>query len=205
MNVQALPRTVITGYLSLARLPLNAVAKVTGRREDAQWPPFLVFERLEAAVETKAGALLRDDVLLELGRVREAKVAELQKAAQLEALAETKRQEAREEFTERREQVERQRREAAQRVEQREQQIERDAERKEAEARKKAAKKEALARDAKSTHEKAIERRERAARADALTQEAKALEAQEEALGAAAAIDAIDDAIERNKAVRKSG
>src|SRR3954469_6052633 len=103
MTVTTLPRTFINTYLSVARLPLKAVAKVSGQQENEQWPPTLAFEGFESSVETTLGSLLRDDQLLESGRLRQAKVAQLRKAAQLEAVADGTRQQAREEFTERRE------------------------------------------------------------------------------------------------------
>src|SRR5690242_8344978 len=102
MNVQKLPRTVIKTYLSAARLPLSAVAKASGQQHNEKWPPTLAFEGLEASVETVLGSLLRDDNLIEAGRLRQAKVAQLRKAAQLEAVADSTRTQAREEFVERR-------------------------------------------------------------------------------------------------------
>src|SRR5436305_11099109 len=100
-NVRNLPRTVIKTYLSAARLPLNAVAKANGQQGNEQWPPALVFEGFEASVESVLGSLLRDDQLLESGRIRQAKVAQLRKAAQLEAVAESEREVAQQEFSER--------------------------------------------------------------------------------------------------------
>lgn len=205
MNLQVIPRTVIGGYLSAARLPLNAVARVRGQQSNEQWAPTLAYEGFEAGVETVLGSLLRDETLVERGRLRQAKVAQLRKAAQLETIADTARAQSQEKFAERREQAEAKRKQAAQRAEQREAQVEREAQRRKEEAERKAAKKTAAARAVKSAQDKAIDRRERALTADALEQESQALKVQQEALDAAETVDVIEDSIEGTKADRKTG
>ena len=205
MNVQKLPRTVIKTYLSAARLPLSAVAKASGQTGNEQWPPALAFEGLEASVETVLGSLLRDEKLVETGRLRQAKVAQLRKAAQLETVADTKREQAREEFTERREAADVKRQEAERRAETRERQVEADAQRRKAEADRAAEKKKSAARAVKQAQDKVIERRERTATTEALAKEAEALKAQQEALEAAETVEVIDDTIEGNKTARKTG
>ena len=205
MRVQKLPRTMINTYLSAARLPLSAVAKASGQQDNEQWPPALAFEGFEASVETVLGSLLRDKDLVEAGRLRQAKVAQLRKAAELEAVADTAREQAREEFTERREAVEAKRKEAERRAQRREQQIEADAQRRKVEADRAAEKKKSAARAVKAAQETVIERRERAATTEALAKEAEALKAQTEALETAETVEVIDETIEGNKAARASG
>jgi len=205
INVRTLPRTVVKTYLSAARLPLNAVAKANGQTHNEQWPPALAFEGFEASVETVLGSLLRDDTLIEAGRLRQAKVAQLRKAAQLEAVADTTRQQARAEFGERRDEAHAKRTQAEQRAAQREQQIEREAAQRKSEVDRTAAKKKAAAREVKAAQEQVIDRRERVATAQALTSEEQALEAQQEALDAAETVEVIDETIDGNKAARKTG
>jgi hypothetical protein len=205
MNVQTLPRSVITSYLSVARLPLNAVARASGQQGNEQWPPALAFEGFEASVETVLGSLLRDQHLVEAGRLRQAKVAALRKASQLEAVADTTRQQAREEFADRREAAQAKRQQAGQRAEQRKAQVERQADERKAEADRAAGKKKTAARQVKAAQEKVIDRRERVATTEALTTEAEALKTQQEALDAAETVDVIDDTIEGNKAARQGG
>ena len=205
MNVRLLPRTVVKTYLSAARLPLNAVAKANGQHGNEQWPPALAFEGFEASVETVLGSLLRDDTLIEAGRLRQAKVAQLRKATELEAVADTTRKQAREEFTERREAAQAKRTQAEQRAAQREQQIEREAEQRKDKVEQTTAKKKAAAQQIKAAEEKVIDRRERVATTQALATEEKALEAQQEALEAAETVEVIDETIEGNKADRKTG
>ena len=205
MNVQTLPRTVISTYLSVARLPLTAVAKASGQDGNEQWPPALAFEGFEASVQTVLGSLLRDEDLVETGRLRQAKVAQLRKAAQLDAVAETTRQHAREQFAERRDAAQDHRRQAEARAEQREQQVERTAEQRKAAADRAATQTKAAARQVKAAQEKVIDRRERAATTEALAKEAKALHAQQEALDTAETVDVIEDTIEGSKAARRDG
>jgi hypothetical protein len=205
MNVQTLPRTVISTYLSVARLPLSAVAKASGQQDNEQWPPALAFEGFEASVETVLGSLLRDNDLVETGRLRQAKVAQLRKAAQLEAVADTTRQQAREEFAERRDAAAAKKQQAEQRAETREQQIEREAAARKAEVDRATAKKKAAAQQVKAAQDKVIDRRERVATTEALTKEEQALKAQQAALETAETVDVIDDTIEGNKAARKTG
>jgi hypothetical protein len=204
MNVQKLPRTVISTYLSAARLPLSAVAKASGQQHNEQWPPALAFEGFEASVQTVLGSLLRDDKLVESGRLQQAKVAQLRKAAELEAVADTTRAQAREKFADRREDADAKRREAERRAAERERQVEADAQRRKAEVSRTTEKKKNAAREVKAAQEKVIDRRERVATTEALSKEAEALKAQQQALKTAETVDVIDDTIEGNKAARKS-
>lgn len=205
MNVQTITRPVITTYLSVARLPLSAVAKVSGQRDNEQWPPALAFEGFEASVETTLGSLLRDDELLESGRVRQAKVAQLRKAAELEAVADSKRDLAQQEVRERREAAAAKSKKASQRAQQREQQIQREAQQREVAAEQKAAKQATAAQQTKVAQDKVIDRRERAATQQALAEESAALETQQKALDAAETVDVIDESIDGTKEARKTG
>jgi hypothetical protein len=205
MNVQTLPRTVVSTYLSVARLPLTAAAKVSGQQENDQWPPALAFEGFEASVETRLGSLLRNSDLLESGRVRRAKVDKLRKAAKLEAAAEAKRDIAQQDVRQTREAAAAKRKQAAERADKREQQIEHEAEQRKTQAEQKAAKQAVAAEQTKAAQEQVIERRERAATAKALAEESDALKTQQEALDAAETVDTIDETIEGTKEARKTG
>jgi hypothetical protein len=204
MNVQTVPRKVIHTYLSVARLPLNAAAKVSGQLQNEQWPPALAFEGFEASVETTLGSLLRDDELRESGRLRQAKVAQLRKGAQLEAVADSKRELAQQEVQETREEAAATRKAATQRAEQRERQIEREAQQRKAQADQKAAKQAVAARQTKAAQEKVIDRRERAVTTQALAEESEALKTQQEALDAAETVEVIDESIDGTKEARKT-
>jgi hypothetical protein len=89
MELHDIPQTAIRVWLRTARLPLSALELLTRRGEhDTEWPPALAFESFEAQVKQISGSLLRDDDLVEDGRLTEAKVAQLRKAAELETIAE---------------------------------------------------------------------------------------------------------------------
>ena len=199
-----LPGTVVKAYLSAARLPLDAAARIGGQQANEQWPPALAFEGLEANVETVVGSLLRDDALVESGRLRRAKVARLRKAGDIGAVADATRAEARDEFAKRREQTEKKRRDATKRAEARERKVEQQAQQSKASVERRAAKKVAAAEAAESAAEDVIERRERAAQADALAKEAEALEARQVALRTEETLDVIDDTLEGTREDRKS-
>src|SRR3954470_7590048 len=205
INVRTLPRTVVKTYLNAARLPLNAVAKANGQQNNEQWPPALAFEGFEASVETVVVSLRRDDKLIEAGRLRQAKVAQLRKAAELEAVADTTRKQAREEFTERREAAQTKRAQAEKRAAAREQQVECEAEQRKNNVSQTTAKKKAAAQQVKAAQEKVIDRRERAAKTEALSTEEQALKTQQEALDTAETVEVIDETIEGNKAARQTG
>ena len=204
MNVQTLPRTVVNTYLSVARLPLTAAAKVSGQAKNDQWAPALAFEGFEATVETRLGSLLRNSDLRESGRVRRAKLDKLRTAAKLEAAADAKRDLAQQDVRRTRETAAAKRKAATQRAEQREQHIEREAAQRVTQAEQKAAKQAVAAEQTKVAEEKVIERRERAAAQVALAEEADALKTQQEALDAAETVETIDDTIEGTKEARKT-
>jgi hypothetical protein len=204
MNVQTLPRTVIRAYLSAARLPLKAAARASHQQDNEQWPPALAFEGFEASVESLLGSLLRDDRLMETGRLRQAKVAQWRKAAQLEAAAESTRTVAQEEFDERQQAAASKRADAAQRAEQREQQIEAEARQRKTQAQVKAAKQAAGARRTKAAVDAVIDREERTATREALATETAALRKQQEALESAETVDVIEQSIEGTKQARSS-
>jgi len=205
VNVQILPRTILNTYLSAAKLPLNVVAKARGQQGNEQWPQALAFEGFEAGVETVLGSLLRDDELVETGRLRQAKVAQLRRAAYLETVAETKREQADEQFAQRREQAEQKRRDAARRAQQREQKVEQEARQRKAAADRAAAKKRSAARKTAAAQEEVIDRRERAATVQSLDREAEALTVQQEALDAAKTAEVIEESLEGTKEARQSG
>lgn len=203
-NVQVVPRLIVSGYLKAVRLPLTATERIANQQGNKQWPPALAFERFEAGVETIAGSLLRDPALVDKGRLRHAKVAQLRKAAELETLAEQEKKQAKDRLIERRQEVAEERKETERRAEQRKQELERQAELHERKVEQKAAKKTAAARQMKAAQDKAITRQERAAKATALDAESRALSLTKDALEADETVAVIEDTIEGNKAARKT-
>jgi len=202
MRINQLPGAVIDGYLAAGRIPLRAVARVSGEQGNEQWPPAVAYEGVTATVETVLGSLLHDESLAEKGRLRQAKVGQLREAAELQVRAEAAREQADEEFTARRKGAEQKRQQAARRAEHREQQVEQTAEERKREIDRKAASKTAATRRTKAAQDKAVDKQERAAKTQSLRAEERALAEQQEALETAEKVDLIEDTIEGNKEAR---
>lgn len=201
-TIQQIPRSAVRLSLAAARLPLTTAEVVLGRR-GGEWPPSLVFDGIEAQIEQVAGALLRDDVLVDDGRLRSAKIDRLRRAAGAEAEAEAVREDAEAAFAERRQQVEADEAEAERAEAERKQQIARD----QAEATRKA---EARAREEAETAKQAEQRAARAAQRKARQTRAQALGAEEQALAEEKAATArtrdaqqADAKVKATKAARK--
>ncbi|MFL6239469.1 MAG: hypothetical protein ACJ735_08295 [Actinomycetes bacterium] len=203
-RIRVVPRTIVGTYLRAGRLPVTVAERVARQQENESWAPAVAYETLQAGVETRIGKLLRDEELAAKGRLREEKVAQLRRAAKLEAVAEGQREVADETFEQRREQAEHKRAAAAQKADQREAELERQAEVRERKVQDKAAKKASNARELKLQQDKAIERRERLAKSEALAKESEALTAAREALDAERTVDVIDDTLEGTKEARKT-
>jgi hypothetical protein len=204
MNIQTLPRLVVEGYFRTARLPLTAIQRVAQQQGNEQWPPGLAFESFEAGVETMVGALLRDPALLDKGRLRQAKLTQLRRASELEAMAAVERERADEQLANREEQLAEQRDEAQRRADQRTRELERQAELHERKVAAKAAKKATAARRTKAAQDASIDSRERVARSAALAEESRALGTAKQALDADETVDVIEDTINGAKAARTS-
>jgi len=203
-RIRVVPRTIVGTYLRAGRLPVSVAERVARQQENESWAPAVAYETLQAGVETRIGKLLRDEELAAKGRLREEKVAQLKRAAKLEAVAEGQREVADETFEQRREQAEHKRAAAAQKADQREAELERQAEVRERKVQEKSAKKASNARELKLQQDKAIERRERLAKSEALAKESEALTAAREALHAERTVDVIDDTLEGTKEARKT-
>jgi hypothetical protein len=205
MNLQTLPRVVVEGYFRTARLPLTAIQRIAQQQDNEQWPPGLAFESFEAGVETMVGALLRDPTLLDKGRLRQAKLTQLRRAAELEAMAAVEREQADEQLAERQHQAADQRAESQRRAEQRTRELERQAELHERKVAAKAAKQTTAARRRKAAQDSAIDSRERVAKTAALAEESRALSTAKQALEADETVDVIEDTLDGSKAARTTG
>jgi len=203
-TARTLPRSVLAAYLQAGRLPLTAAQRLAKQQGNEEWPPALVFEGFQGSVESVVGSLLRDEELVDKGRLRQAKVAQLREAIELKTVAEQKQAAAASKFKQRERQIDQRREQAAKQAEQREQQVETQAEKRKREAQEAAERKAATARRAKAAQEKAAERRARADRTAALDAETRALRLAEQAVEADETVEVISDSIDGNKAVRKT-
>jgi colicin import membrane protein len=86
--------TLVRAGCAAARLPLDlAEGQLLGERR-ADWPPVLIFDTVESGIKQLVGSLTGDSALVQEGRLERARVAELRKAVELEAVAESHREAA---------------------------------------------------------------------------------------------------------------
>lgn len=202
--IQTIPRTIVRSYLKLGRLPLDAAGSVLNKDRAEDWGPALAFDSVEATVLQSVGSFLKDDELVTQGRLAEARVAQLRRAAELEADAAAKRAEADAEYRER-----------VETDQQRRQRIEREADEREAalahqkaeaqrDVQAKARKREEAARKIEAAQQKAVAKQDRAARAERVEAEQGAIAEEQRAVQADQAVLDLDKALRTTKAVRKS-
>ena len=203
-NLQTVSRTVVRTYLQAARLPLTAAEQLFRKSETEDWAPTLVFERLEAEVLHLAGNALHDEELRQQGRLIRAKVAQLQKAAELEAEADAKRAEADAEYRERKRADEQARQRVEQQADEREDAIRAEKARKKRAADEKARQRAEAARKVEAAQEKQLTKQERAAAKARIAAEQQAIAEERKALAAEEQVLDLDAALETTKAIRKS-
>jgi soluble cytochrome b562 len=123
VQLNTIPRTAVKATLQGLRLPICGVEILTRQTRNESWPPAIAFEGFEAGVKQIVGSILRDEELVEEGRVQQAKVTELRRAVDLEVRADQKRAAGDRELRERQAQVEEERTKAEQNAARREQVI----------------------------------------------------------------------------------
>ena len=189
MDLRSIPRTVVGGYLKVARMPLDAALKLAGRGR-ASAP---AVDRAEAAARDVAGAALGDEELRRDAKLRRTAADEREQAAALRTAAEEREQAA----ARRREQAAARARAKSERAEHAREQA-RAAAAETAKARKAATRRRAAA-SAKAADTRA--KRERLAQIET---ETAALDKREGALNADDEAKRLRAAAERAKAERKS-
>lgn len=204
-NLQTIPRTIVRNYIQAARLPLTAAEAVLKRGQPTKdWAPTLAFESAEATVLQAVGSFLKDDELVTQGRLIEARITQLRRAAELEAQAEAKRTQADADYRERVESDQERRQRIAAEADQREQALAQEKARKTQEADAKARKQAENARKVEAAQQKAVARQERSARLSRVEAEQAALADEKRAVAADEAVLDLDAAIRTTKAVRKN-
>lgn len=206
MQLQRIPRTIVRTWLRTARLPLKAVESVTrrGPGQNVGWAPAIAFDAFEASVKQIAGSVLRDEELVQEGRLAQARVGQLRKAVELDAVAEQREAEADAEFRQRREADDQRRRQVEQETAQREAVLERDRQEKKRRAAEEERRKQEQVAKVEAVEEKVVARQERAAHATRISAERDALQHEREAVAAKTRTSKIDEELERTKAARKS-
>lgn len=205
MQLQRIPSTVVRTWLRTARLPLKAVESVTRRGDqDVEWAPAIAFDSFEASVKQIAGSVLRDEELVQEGRLAQARVGQLRKAVELDAVAEQRKAEADAEFRQRREADEQSRQQVEQQAAKREAALEREREDKKRRAAEDERRKREQVAKVEAVEEKAVARQDRAAHSTRISAEREALQHEREAVAAKTRMSDIDKELERTKAARKS-
>jgi len=201
---QTIQRTLVRNYLQAARLPLTLAERVLDKTETDDWGPTLAFETVEATVLQAVGSFLRDDELVTQGRLAEARVTQLKRAATLEAKADAKRAEADADYRDRIETDEQRKARITREADQREQALAQEKARKKQQADEKARQQAEASRKLEAAQQKAVAKQERAARATRVEAEQEALADEKRAVQAEAAVLDLDEALRTTKAVRKS-
>lgn len=204
MQTTTIFRMAVKNTLWAMRLPLSTFERLSGQHENEAWPPALMFEGFEATAKQFAGAVLRDDTLLEEGRIQRAKLAELQRAAQLEAQAEAKRAQADQQLQQRLDAAERERARSEKQDEAREAAIERRKREDKAKVEADARRAEQAGAEVDKAREERVAKLDRQARLAAADAETAALTKQQQALAASERVVALADAVETKKAQRKN-
>jgi hypothetical protein len=204
MQIQALPRESVHLALGAARLPLTAIERLAGHSGDAEWPPALAFDAVGANVKQIFGSILRDEVLVDEGRLQNAKVAELREAARLEAVAKQRERAADAELHDRRETAGEKRAAAERQATERKAQAAQRARKEATDAAEKLRREEAKAREIDDARQKEIAKKERSARATSIAKEREALRSEKTATKAKAEVIELDQELRESKAMRKS-
>lgn len=205
MQLQQIPRTIVCTWLRAARVPLDAVEAVVRRGEhDVEWPPALAFASFEATVKVVAGSILNDVELAEEGQVAQARLGQLRKAGELDAIAAQRKEQADAEFLARRRADEEQRRRVEQQADEREAALERERESKKRRLAEEDARRRQQAAKAQATEEKIVDRQDRSARATRIAAEREALNEERQAVAAKSKVGDLDEELETTKAARKA-
>lgn len=202
MAVHALPRTAVRLGVQAARLPLTAAEAMLGHHDDASWAPALAFDAAQGQIKETVGVLLRDDVLVEEGKVIAAKVTKLRQAADLDGLAAGRRAEADDDLADARRRATQQRKAAKATADRRKQQARKTEQTAKQKAEKVASTKEAMAEQATETAADAVDREARRERTAALAKEQAAIDKERAAVSRTKKASAADKAIAASKRSR---
>jgi hypothetical protein len=204
MSVARLSGVVVDRYLSLVKVPLDAVARRTRPDPNASTSPAeLLLDRVDATTREALGRLLGDETLQDDARRRRVAAAERERALRLKAEAEELTVEADHEFANRQKAAAERRQHAEQRATEEKQRIDQERRDKEREVEQVAAQRKAASRKIASTVEGAVDDKADRARLVQLETEAEALQDEEQALTAKAAAKQVSAAAGKAKAARK--
>jgi hypothetical protein len=203
VGLNTIPRTAVKATLHGLRLPLVGIETVTGQRGNESWAPAVMFEGFEASAKQLLGSFLRDDELVDEGRVQEARVNALRQSVELEVEAQRIRAEADRELHARRDKATRRREDAEATAARREEAIERDREEQERRVERSLAEQAVAAQQTAEAREVRVEDTERRARLTRVEQEAAALHDESKAVRSTKTAHELADAVDGHKSKRK--
>jgi hypothetical protein len=206
MNLRAIPRTAVDGYLTLVRMPLDAaIRRLPGNGNGSASAAGVALDRADATLRTVAGRLLGDSVLLGDAQQRHAAVAQRASAVQLRDEATEHAERADAQLYERQQQAARQRMQADQRASTRRQQATRQAEQAKRRAAETESERLATTRKAAERRERAISEQEPRERLEAVSAKEAALHQKEKEIAARKEAQRLAEATRRVKTQRKAG
>jgi hypothetical protein len=204
VNVRIIPRTALTGYLRLVRLPLDsAIGLLPGNGTGAGPAAGLVVDRADAIVRAIAATILNDPVLFEDAERRHAAANERERALRLRTEAQRETQEANARLAERQEETARRRQRAGQQEKEKRERAARERDEKVSRAASAERDRRVTSRQVAAQVDGAVEDLARKARLDTLDTKAEALRERDKALTAAEEARRLRDAASRRKAARK--
>jgi hypothetical protein len=205
MDLTELPRTTLDAGMAVLRLPLTATEMLLRPgRDNSQWPPAVVFDRIDATVRETVGRVLRDDALIEQARLERSEASMREQAMRKEAEADERAQEARERIDSAQERAEEKRQRVEEQREQRRSAVEQRRRESEQEARQRAQTKKATVRKANDRQRRAVASKAQQAKVARLDAEAGALATKKRAAKANAEVLDLDQKVKQTKARRRS-
>ncbi|HVA74616.1 MAG TPA: hypothetical protein VNF71_08625 [Acidimicrobiales bacterium] len=206
MQIQDIPRAYVRTTLRAIRMPIDLSESIARRNGDDRrpWPPAVVFDAVQGGIKKAIGSLLRDERLVEEGKLNQAAAKEQRQALLLGAVADSRRERAEERFEERSEQVAKARNATHARAGTEKKTAERVAG---AKRRSLESKAEKLAEDdarLDAVAQESLARKERASRARQIETERRAIAKERRAVASEAAVADLDAEIEASKQARQS-
>jgi hypothetical protein len=206
VNVTAIPRRAVDGYLKLVRVPLDgAIRLLPGNGSGAKPAARIALDRVDARARTAFAKALRDPVLAEDGARRREAADQREQALRLRSQADVKAEQADTRFEERREQTARQREQANERAKRRRQQAARQEKQKKSRAAETAGKRSTASRTTARRRQEALGDKATRERLQTLNAESDALNEQQKELTARDEAARLSEAAGRAKAERKDG
>lgn len=204
MNVRAVPRNAVNGYLKAVRLPIDIAERVAMRGANEPSVLSLTADKVESGLRAAAATVLRDDELADQARRQRLATDERVRAIRLRAEAAERSAEADARLADEHERAERMRLEAEAAAEQERARLERERQVREQRAAERAAKKKATTRRVIDAKEEEIGGLTVVAAAEQLEQEAEVLDLEKRAATARKAARSTAEAAQRAKSARKS-